>query len=138
MKQLHYQAQKYLGDARIRAVSGDLRNNAAPRPLMHDDILSATSGDGSGRDAWAAMDIPPRPTTCQHRPCRCRKEPIAPQRHEQSPASSHDATASLVVYNTHDYELDQHLVWDHALYEIDLTGALSSSRTSRSMCCLPC
>ena len=129
MKQLHYQAQKYFGDATHSTQYQEiLRNNRGTAAgLMHDDILSHNHpGDGSGRDAWLAMDIPAKTNYMRkHRPVPLPEGPDW----RRSGTSNHpalvtsDATASLVVYNTHDYALDQHLASDHALYEIDLTGA---------------
>ncbi len=129
MKQLHYQAQKYLGDTTHSTQYQEiLRNNRGTAAgLMHDDILSHNHpGDGSSRDAWLAMDIPAKTNYVRkHRPVPLPEG--ADWR--RSGTSNHpalftsDATASMVIYNTHDYALDQHLASDHALYEIDLSGA---------------
>jgi len=57
--------------------------------------------------------------------------------HEQSPHSSPAMRPHRWLSTTRTTMRSTNTLLDHALYEIDLTGAPEFKQTSRSMCCLP-
>jgi hypothetical protein len=130
VKQLHYQAQKYFGDASHSTQYQEiLRNNRGTTSgLAHDDILSSVApGDGSGRDAWLATDIPAKIAYMRkHRPVPLLASADWRRTGTSNypPLVSTDPSGLRLQHNHQDYALDQALLSDdHVLYQMVLNTA---------------
>jgi hypothetical protein len=134
MKQLHYQAQKYFGDAtRATQYQEILRaNRGSDAGLANDEIQSgARPGDGTSRDAWLAMSLDDKILYMRkHRPVPLPSSSSwrSSGTHNHPPLVFTTGASSTIHHDSGHYTLNQHLATRHVLYELETQNASGSTQ----------
>jgi hypothetical protein len=138
MKQLHYHAQRFFGDASHPEFQGILgRARGTAKGLLHDDAVKKSDpGEGTGRDAWLKMDAAAKIRFLRkHQP-----HPLSENPNWRSGTGNHpplvvDAGGSPSIDPRHDYFIGQTLK-EGRLYELQLNEDDTTNFTNEALLAL--